>query len=300
MVTFFSGCLPRTPLREQVAAAAAAGFDGLTIWPNVWRHARQRDGMSLAAMRDLFQEHGLTLEAVEWTADWVPPVADLTGGMIPPAAFRAEVFEVASALGATTVVAAHAPGGEADPDRDAASFAHLCDEAAGHGLRVALEFVPFTGLPDLPAATTLLAAAGRANAGLVVDVWHLARSGGTAVDLRGLDPASVLLVQLADGPTRAADDLAREAASARLLPGDGELDVAGCLAVLAELGVRAPTGPEVHLAEWRGLPAAAPMAQLFAATTRVLPRDAPSGPAVSGSAVSSSAVSDATTERFRT
>ena len=51
-------------------------------------------------------------------------------------------------------------------------FAGLCDRAAEHGLLVALEFLPWSGIPDVATAWRIVDAAGRANGGLLVDTWH--------------------------------------------------------------------------------------------------------------------------------
>ena len=110
-------------------------------------------------------------------------------------------------------------------------------------MRVALEFVPFTGVPDLTAALALLAEVDRPNAGHVVDLGHHIRSGGRPHDLRALEPDRVFTVQLADGPGTQPADLLDEAMSYRYLPGSGEFPLLECLRVLADIGVRAPTGP---------------------------------------------------------
>jgi sugar phosphate isomerase/epimerase len=263
-VTLMAGCLPRTPFREQVAAAASAGFTAITSWPNVWRHARKRDGLTLADMRVLLDDHGLMLTDVELVADWVP-AAD--AGPFARGTSREEAFEVATALGASTLCTSHAVDGDLVLDRDAESFARLCDDAAEHGLRVALEFVPFTGIPDLATAARVIDRAGRPNAGLVVDVWHLARSGGTPDGLRRVRPEAVFTVQLADGPAAAPLDLVDDAMFHRLPPGTGELPLVDSLAVLAGAGVQAPVGPEVYRA---GRPAKEVAAELYAATVDVL------------------------------
>jgi sugar phosphate isomerase/epimerase len=180
-----------------------------------------------------------------------------------------EAFEVARALGARTLDTAHAVGGELDLVRDAAAFAQLCDDAAEHGLRVALEFVPFTAVPDLATALELVRRAGRPNGGLVIDLWHLARSGSAPAALAEVPPELIYTVQLADGPATPLDDLLEDARSRRQLPGAGELPVAEGIAILRGMGVEAPIGPEVFVAdraarprEWAG--------QLYASTRALL------------------------------
>jgi sugar phosphate isomerase/epimerase len=249
-VTLMAASLPRTPLRELIGVAAAAGFHGLTLWPNMWRHALRRDGLTLKDVRDLLDEHGVTVTDIETVADWRPS----TAGAGFPSTGRLEAFEVARALGARTLDTAHAVGGELDLDRDAAAFAQLCDDAAEHGLRVALEFVPFTAVPDLGTALELVRRAGRPNAGLVIDLWHLARSGSAPGALADVPPQLIYTVQLADGPATPPDDLIEDARSRRQIPGAGELRIAEGIATLCGMGVDVPIGPEVFVAEWADRP----------------------------------------------
>jgi sugar phosphate isomerase/epimerase len=87
--------------------------------------------------------------------------------------------------------------------------------------------------------------ADRPNGGLNVDTWHCARTGTTAEDLRALPGECVLAIQLDDAPERAEDNLIDATLHDRLLPGEGELDLAGYLGALGDIGVRAPVGVEV-------------------------------------------------------
>jgi sugar phosphate isomerase/epimerase len=268
-VTFMAGSLARTPFREQVAAAATAGFGGITCWPNIWRHAQRRDSLTVQDMRAMLDDNGLVITDVDACSDWAAP----SPVDVPlPSAPRVEFFDVGDRLGATTVVATHTIGGGLATDREVAGFALLCDEAAVHGLRIALEYVPFTGVPDLPAALRILGAVDRPNAGLVVDLGHHARSGGGPDDLRVLRPEQVFTVQLADGPLRQSADLLEDAMSHRQLPGSGEFPLVDCLRVLADIGVRAPTGPEVYRPECADRPATEVAAELYRSTVDLLQR----------------------------
>jgi len=47
-----------------------------------------------------------------------------------------------------------------------------------HALRVALEFLPWTAIPDAGIAWEIVELAGRANGGVLVDSWHYFRGGG--------------------------------------------------------------------------------------------------------------------------
>jgi sugar phosphate isomerase/epimerase len=247
-LTFMNGCMVRVPFRDLVPAVAAAGFEALTIWPNVWRHALGRDGFDLAGMKALLDDHGVVLTDVEVSRDWVPRSGDDATGPTGMAGERQEFFAVCSALGGSTVVAVHdAPSGLV-LDRDAEAFAGLCDDAAEHGLRVALEFMPFSAVRDVQEAWALVNTAGRANGGLVFDLWHHVRSGCPDDAVRAVPASRIVTVQLADGPAiPTSPDLAAEARGGRLLPGTGEMRLATLLAALREMGVCADVGPELDV-----------------------------------------------------
>jgi sugar phosphate isomerase/epimerase len=268
-MTLGAGCVPRIPFRRQVAAARAAGFDALTCWPNVWRHALRKDGLTFDSMRALLDENELGLTAVEAVGGWAGPRSAAADGTLPSNVDADEAFTAALALGAGVVATAHTMGATDVTEGEVAAFGDLCDRAGEHGLRVALEFVPMTGVPSLAAARAVLAAADRANAGLVVDSWHLARSGGRPDDLRDVPADQILLAQLADGPADASTDLLAETTMGRLLPGTGAMHVVEMVAVLAEAGVTAPIGPEVYLPDWADRPEEL-AAVLYEASRRVL------------------------------
>ncbi len=271
-MTFMSGSLARTPFRHQVAAAAAAGFDSVTIWPNVWRHAQRRDGLSLADMRAMLDHHGLVLTDADPCMDWVPPAssADAVRGPLRTRTPRAEFFEVCAALGGTTIVATHMTDAPLEADRDIEAFARLCDDAGEHGLRIALEFVPFSNVVDVTTAWHIVSQAGRPNGGLVVDLWHHVRGGGDDAALAAVPAERIYTVQLSDGPALAPADLADEAMYHRLLPGQGAMDLARLVRLLERSGVRASVGPELYATGFEDRPPAEVARELYDATRRLL------------------------------
>ena len=75
-------------------------------------------------------------------------------------------------------------GDDPDPARLVASFAELCDLAAGFGMGVDLECMAWRQVASLPAAVRVVQAAGRPNGGALVDAIHLSRTGGSPADLK--------------------------------------------------------------------------------------------------------------------
>lgn len=229
-----AGCVTRVPFRTQVEAAARAGFEAITIWPNIWRHA-VKSGLSLRDMRMMLDDNGLALTEVEGVMQWPP---------------GPEHLEACAELGGERVVAMQLDPGPFDLPREAERFA-LFDEAAhAHGVKTAVEFVAFGGLNKASAAWRLIELSGSPDAGIVLDIAHHLRGRGPDQDLNAIPAERVVTIQLADGPANPPDDLAQEATYGRMWPGEGEFDVAGFLRKLSQRGVRANVGLELYQPEF--------------------------------------------------
>ena len=136
--------------------------------------------------------------------------------------------------------------GEMEPLEAAAErFAAMCDRAAAYGLLVAIEFLPWTGIPDPRTAWEICRIAGRRNGGLLVDSWHYFHSGADAATLRTVPADQIVAIQF--------DDAARIAPAAdmlhdtlhRSMPGEGVFDLVGFIRLLDEIGVQAPISVEI-------------------------------------------------------
>jgi sugar phosphate isomerase/epimerase len=137
----------------------------------------------------------------------------------------ARVVDFAAEFGASRLLVA-----DNDPDhgRSRDSLARLAGLASACGVVPCLEFMPWTCSPNLAAAREKVAGLG--NAALLVDAFHLNRSGGSPEDIAPCDPVSYL--QLCDiaGPVPAlTEEILREARADRLFPGEGEIDLAALI-----------------------------------------------------------------------
>jgi sugar phosphate isomerase/epimerase len=144
-----------------------------------------------------------------------------------------------------------------DPDRPrfAAAFADLCDLAAGFGMGVDLEVMPWRRVSTIQDAAAVVRDSGCSNCGILVDALHLARSGGDPVDLRALPRQAIRSAQLCDAPAAqpaTTEGIIQEARAGRMLPGDGDLPLHRLLAELPDhtaLSVEVPNAghpPEQH------------------------------------------------------
>lgn len=222
---------------DRVLAAAAAGFRGIGIGAVDYLDAR-RSEFSEEQLADYVDRHGLRVVELEFLTDWWRE-ADVRGVRLE----EDLLFYLADLL--------HVPQinvglfAEVPFEVQHQQFRRLCTRAADHGVRVALEFMPYSSLRTLDQARELISRAGSDNAGLMLDAWHWHRSGGTLEELRTLSATEVFAVQLCDAAAVPAEDLRHEGRHGRLLPGDGVVDLTGFLAALGEIGVTVPLAVEV-------------------------------------------------------
>jgi sugar phosphate isomerase/epimerase len=141
-------------------------------------------------------------------------------------------FEVGARLGAKAMLVA---GDDPNESRLTHSFAALCEASAPFGLSAALEFMPWTKVPDARTALRVVAAAGRPNGGVLVDALHFGRSATTLADVAAIPRARLHYAQICDAPSTiptTADGLIHTARCERLPPGEGGIDIAGLFSTL--------------------------------------------------------------------
>jgi sugar phosphate isomerase/epimerase len=145
------------------------------------------------------------------------------------------VFHMARAFGVSHLNAGlleHLP-----VDMITEAFAAFCDRAA-EDLTVALEFMPYSGVPDLATAWRVVRDAGRPNGALIVDVWHWARAGTAPIDLEPVPADRIVALQLCDVLADPMDPPRAESLGHRLPPGQGYGDAVGVVRALRDKGVR--------------------------------------------------------------
>ena len=181
-----------------------------------------------------------------------------------------DFYRVADALGARSLNAVVYAEKPIPADALAEAFAGLCDRAAGHGLLVHLEFLPWTQVADVDAALAIVERAGRANGGVMLDAWHHFRGGVPDARLAELPGARILGVQLDDAPGEPEADLVDETLHRRLLPGEGAIDLPAIVRALRAAGSPAPLGVEVFSDALAALPAEEAARRAGAAARAVL------------------------------
>lgn len=252
-------------VEARVAAVAKAGYRGFGIAaPDL---AVVRRTIGYPALAQLLDENGLRHVEVEYLQDW------WTRGERRRASdeVRELLFEAAAALGAGHVkVGLGDREDDQDEERFAAEFARLATEAHAHGTRVGFEPPADSMMPTIAPAAELVRTVAHPAGGLLVDIWHVFRS-GTAYDelVEVLPPEYVFAVEISDGRAEPVGTLYDDTFDNRLPPGEGDFDVAGFVRAMESLGFKGPWGLEVMSTELRSLPVEAATKRVFDAAVRV-------------------------------
>lgn len=220
LLSIAAGVCPETGPADFVEASAEAGWDACGIWfdPDTW------SARVAAEVRRRLDDSGLVALDIE-------PVFVLPDGDGGTTDHGDRIIEAASVVGARNILVVNR-GAAASVFVD--RFAELCDEAATVDVHCVVEFMAFMSTRTLADAVEVVSAAGRQNAGVLVDNLHLARTGSIPSDVSGLDPRWLPYVQLCDAPADGPDDLVTEALDGRCAVGEGGLPIAELLAVLPE------------------------------------------------------------------
>ena len=252
-----SGTLIHASFRERVDAAVAGDYQGISLWPKDYQDARA-SGLSDADIKALLADNGLEIAELDPLLSWLP------GEKLGPEASPAEkaflgpteydFYKIADAVGGRCLNIAQGFGSTIELDPVVEAFAGLCDRAALHDLDVCLEFLPWSGIPDANKALEIVEKADRPNGGIMLDTWHHFRGACDHDQLRSLPGLRLKGIQINDAPTRAWDVLPAEAMQARLVPGEGDIDLVEILKIVRAIGSQAPIGVEVFSSDLNALP----------------------------------------------
>ena len=236
-----TGDVSPIPLTRRVDAVAEAGYSGIGLeWADLEVAERAGEWM---AVKSRIESVGLDRVEVEFLDDW------WADGPRRNASDRKRrgLLAAAEAFGAHHIKLG---GGRAgDPiDRETLlrELGTLADAAESHGTLLALEPGAGSALGDLPFAVSLLTELDHPSAGLMLDVWHLHRSGFSYSDLPQLvDPGLLVAVELDDGATEPSGSLFDDTFDNRMLCGTGAFDVPAFVSAIREIGFDGPWGVEL-------------------------------------------------------
>ena len=265
MLALHTWTLDSTPLADVLRIVRATSWDGIELRRLDWTRAAER-GESAGDVPTLVRSSGVPVACVGVELGW----------MWAEGAERERLLRVfdeqcarAAALGCATVMSP-VDKGRGDDARAAASVREVGAIAARHGVRLAVEFnSQAEQLNTLARMREVMTTAAHPSCGLLLDTYHLWRSGATLGDVESVPLDEIAYVQFSDVPKTG---LAPGKFTDRLPPGEGVVPFAEFFAMLARKGYRGFLSYEApNPAAWQR-PAEDVAREALAATRARLPR----------------------------
>ncbi len=247
--------------------AATAGFTGMGFWHADILEVRKK--YSFQDMKHILDANGVVNIEVEWLLDWFCTDARRAASDET----RKLLLDAAEILRARHIKIGDLGNDCADVPQLTEAFATLCHQAAERGTNVLFEMLPaqFSRAPSLDQMLAITRGAGAPNGGIMLDNLHLQRTGTSPEDMvRKLGPRDLIGVEINDGSLAMPVNFLDSVVNKRLLPGDGEFDIAAFLRALWSIGYDGPIGVEVineYIRKWDLRTAAT---EAFAKTQRVV------------------------------
>jgi sugar phosphate isomerase/epimerase len=244
------GTLIGTPLEPLIEAAGSAGIGAITLTAGLYE--------------------ACAIDPLIGALPGTPRPADVPAENRAYFEFTEErCYRAAEALEAETINLAHFGGGAVAEQDFIDCLGPLAERARARGLRLTLEFLPESAIPDLASAQRLVTAVGAANLGVMLDTWHFARTHGTGEQLRAVPRGLISGLQISDR-REPPPGTPYAPMFGRLLPGEGELPLVPLLRDLLGCEPGLTVGVEVFSEELKALPPKEAAARVAASTIRVL------------------------------
>ena len=205
-----------SPLADTLRIAKATGWDGVELRRIDFKRAEE-SGRPADSVLDQVRASGLPVACVGVEFGWM--WADGAEKTRLLTVFE-EQARRAAALGCTTMMSP-VDKGRGDGARAAAGVREVGDIAQRHGVRLAVEFnSQCDQINTLERVREIMARASHPACGLLLDTYHLGRSGATLKDVDDVAPSEIAYVQYSDPPRTG---LEPGKALDRLPPGQGSI-----------------------------------------------------------------------------
>jgi len=131
-----------------------------------------------------------------------------------------------------------------------ANLAAVADRAAEVDVAICVEFLPWSGIPDITTCWEILRRTGQPNVGVLLDSWHWHRQPGGpygrhAETLASMPGEAIRVFQLCDAGAEPWDDPMAECLADRSLPGEGVIDHDHLFGLLRDISADPVVAPEV-------------------------------------------------------
>jgi sugar phosphate isomerase/epimerase len=233
---------------ERCRAAAAGGFAGIGILPDVYRAARA-DGYTDDDLDAMLASYGVALAELE-SLSIAGPDSEVTVDEQLAVHWR-----LADRFGADRLGVVVRPGHAREYQVD--RFRVICDEAARRGVRVGIEFIGagVAAFDDARSTLAFVLESDRPNGGLILDCYHHFRNADDWSQLEELPSERVVMIQLSDARVPpAVGDYIADTMHHRMVPGTGQFELLRFVTTLDAIGADAPWSLEVLSDELAALP----------------------------------------------
>lgn len=252
-------------LMSRMSAAAEAGWEGFGIV-----HADLITAMETHDLSDIRRravELGLRRLELEFIGDW------WTDGDRRSASdkVRRDLLSAAEILEVPVIKVGASMDSVAPPSHIVVEELRLlASEASSHGVRVALEPMPFSSnVQTLSDGVALLEAVNHPALGLAVDIWHVYRSAVPYEWItQNVRPETIFVVELNDGAAEPQGTLWDDTVDRRLYPGDGAFNVPAFIQAVRKTGFDDMWGVEIISAAHRRRNPSDSLRDVYEATTR--------------------------------
>ena len=216
--------------RDRVRVSAEAGFEGIGLRAENYLDAKSA-GVTDDEMFSILDEYNMKVTEVEYITMWAR-AEDRT----PEQQEKEQViYHMAKLFNVKHINCGLME--KLPEDEIAVALGELCDRAGK--IIIGLEFMPYSGVPDLATAWNVVKACNRSNAMLILDKWHWVRANQTYDMIKSVPADKIVSVQICDVQKTALplEILRNESMHDRLFPGEGFGDTVGFVKMIKEHGV---------------------------------------------------------------
>lgn len=219
-----------TPILEQIAATAEAGYEGIELWHDAI-DAFLETGGTLATIRHALDDAGLAVPTTIYIAGWFDASDDEYPGVLAECKRRmAQSVE----LGAPHIIAGPPPG-QADINVGARRYRELLELGVSMGVHPAMEFLGFVGQYNtIESAMDVMQRSEHGAATTVLDPFHIFRGGGSMDSIAKLQSHQIAVSHFNDTPSTPAR--VEQHDKDRVMPGEGHLDLKRYVELLTATG----------------------------------------------------------------
>ena len=252
--------------RERVETAREVGYRGMGFVHADLMAVAERIGFR--TMKSILDDNGMKYVEVEIIGDWFADGEKRRRSDV----VREDLLRAAEELNARHIkIGADIDNEGRNPwpmDKMIAELKVLARQASDAGTRLALELMPFSNLKTIDQGVELMRGAGAKNAGIMLDIWHLARGKLDFEQIRTMPKELISWVEIDDARPEVEGTLYNDTIHNRELPGEGSLDIEKFLSAVRAAGYPGPYGVEILSRKHRRLPLREAAQRVYDATMK--------------------------------